>query len=106
MLSPSHGIFFSLRPFIGQPYGGGGGAILKQSALFLTPAETKICVLLFASAKRFSVSHVRDFLKSVFKKRRLCRSRYTLGKSASLELEDKGSYPKKNPLTLGHCSMG
>ena len=31
------------------------------SAPFLTPAETKISVLLSASVERFGVSHMRDF---------------------------------------------
>ena len=34
---------------------------IQLSAPFLTPAETKIFVLLFAMVKRFGVSHTQDF---------------------------------------------
>ena len=40
---------------------GGRGRLSKKVALFLTPAETKILVLISASAERFGVSCKRDF---------------------------------------------
>ena len=40
------------------------------SAPFLTPAETKILVILSASVKRFSVSRMRDFYKVIPKMNR------------------------------------
>ena len=39
----------------------GGGGKKMLSAPFLTPAETKISVLLSVSVERFGVSRMRDF---------------------------------------------
>ena len=53
---------------------------LLLSAPFLTPAETKILVLLFASVERFSVSRMWDFFLS-FTKTLLNRVSKTCGRA-------------------------
>ena len=44
---------------------GGGGGVRKKKLLALTPAETKILVLLSAAVERFGVSRIRDFFGMV-----------------------------------------